>query len=112
MVGGLAALLLHGALESTMSGQPRTRTFWARGAVIITLVLLAVVGFCIFEGDHDGDQHAGSLHGCLAMVVSSLARIPSTALLATGCAVTLFVKRLPAVTLGVAVPPPKFSFSR
>jgi hypothetical protein len=91
-----------------MSGHPSTRSFWTRGAVIATLILLAVVGFCLFEGDYEGDHHAGSLHVCFAMVGSSLARTAVIELLVAGSAVNLSLHRLTVMTLGVPVPPPKF----
>ena len=95
-----------------MSHQPCMRDFWTRGAVIVALVLLAAVGFCLFQGEHDGDQHAGSVHVCLAMLASSLAPIQVIALFVAGSAVMLSVARVTAVTLGVALPPPKFTVSR
>ena len=94
-----------------MNGRPLTQSFWRRGAVVSALVLLAAVGFCLFEGDHDGDQHAGPVHVCLAMLESGLGRIPVIELLATGCAVILSASALTAVTLGVPVPPPKLILS-
>lgn len=94
-----------------MSRRPLTRTFWRRGAVVATLVLLAAVGFCMLEGDHDGDQHAGPVHVCLAMLQSGLVRIPVIDLLVIGGAVILSAAGLTAVTLGVPVPPPKLVIS-
>ena len=85
--------------------------FWARGAVIAIVVLLAAVGFCLFEGDHDGEQHMSSVHVCSAMVVSSPAPASIAALVVIGGALMLSVPRVPAVTLGVPVPPPKLSVS-
>jgi len=85
--------------------------FWARGAVIAILVLLAVVGFCLFEGDHDGGQHTSSIHVCSTMVVSSPTPTSVTALVVIGAAVMLCKPRVTAVTLGVPDPPPKLSFS-
>ena len=84
--------------------------FWARGAVIAIVVLLATVGFCLFEGDHDGEQHMSSVHVCSAMVVSSPVRA-AIALVVIGGALMLSVPRVPAVTLGVPVPPPKLTVS-
>ena len=92
-----------------MSRRPLTQTFWRRGAVVAALVLLAAVGFCLFEGDHDGDQHAGPVHVCLAMLQSGLVRIPVVDLLVIGGAVILSAAGLTAVTLGVPVPPPKLA---
>ena len=94
-----------------MNRRPLTKSFWRRGAVVAALVLLAAVGFCLFEGDHDGDQHAGPVHGCLAMLQSGLVRIPVIELLVIGCAVILSASALTAVTMGVPVPPPKLSLS-
>lgn len=94
-----------------MSGQPSTRSFWARGGIIATLILLAAVGFCMFEGDHDGDHHAGSVHVCLAMLGSGLVGSPVIELLVAGSAVILSLRRLTVMTLGVPVPPPKFTAS-
>lgn len=109
---GLAILLLYGGLEPTqLSGHPLTRSCWTRGAVVATLILLAAVGFCMFEGDYDGDHHAGSVHVCLAMVGNSLARTAVIELLVAGSAVVLSLHRLTVLTLGVPVPPPKFIVS-
>lgn len=94
-----------------MSRRPLTKSFWRRGAVVATLVLLAAVGFCMFEGDHDGDQHAGPVHVCLAMLQSGLVRIPVIELLVIGGALILSASGLTAVTLGVPVPPPKRAVS-
>ena len=95
-----------------MSRQSWMRDFGTRGAVIAALVLLAAFGFCIFEGDHDGDHHAGPLHVCLAMLATSLARASTVTLFVTGSAVMLSVPRVATVILGVALPPPKFIVSR
>jgi hypothetical protein len=94
-----------------MSRQLVMKTFWGRGAVVVALVLLAAVGFCTFEGDHDGDQHAGPVHICLAMLESGLVRIPVIELLIIGSAVILSSSGVTAVTLGVPVPPPKLAVS-
>ena len=94
-----------------MSSQAWTRDFWTRGAVVAALVVLAAVGFCIFDADHDGNHHAGSLHVCLAMLAASLARSPFIELLVVASAVILSLPRLTAVTLGVPVPPPKSTVS-
>ena len=94
-----------------MSRRPVMKTFWRQGAVVAVLVLLAVVGFCMFEGDHDGDQHTGPVHVCLAMLESGLVRIPVIELLVIGGAVILSASGLTAVTLGVPVPPPKLGIS-
>lgn len=94
-----------------MRRPPLTKSFWRRGAVVAALVLLAAVGFCLFEGDHDGDQHAGPVHVCLAMLDSGLGRIPIIELLVMGGAVILSASGLTAVTLGVPVPPPKLVIS-
>jgi hypothetical protein len=108
---GLAILLLYGGWSQRMSGHPWTRSRWTRGAVVATLILLAAVGFCMFEGDYDGDHHAGSVHVCLAMVGNSLARTAVIELLVAGSAVVLSLHRLTVLTLGVPVPPPKFIVS-
>jgi len=94
-----------------MHSESLTNRSWRRGAVVAALVLLAAVGFCLFEGDHDGDQHAGPVHVCLAMLQSGLVRIPVIELLVIGCAVFLSASALTAVTLGVPVPPPKLILS-
>jgi hypothetical protein len=94
-----------------MSRRTLPKAVWRRGAVVATLVLLAAVGFCMFEGDHDGDQHAGPVHVCLAMLQSGLVRIPVIDLLVIGGAVMLSAGGLTAVTLGVPVPPPKLVIS-
>ena len=85
--------------------------FWARSAIIATVVLLAAVGFCLFEGDHDGEQHMSSVHVCSAMAVSSSAPTSVAALVVTGGSLLLSVPRVTAVTLGVPVSPPKLPVS-
>jgi hypothetical protein len=82
---------------------------WTRGAVAAALVLFAVAGFCLFEGDHD-DDHAGPLHVCLAML-ATVVRIPVIELLVVGGATMLAGFGLPAVALRVPVPPPKLTVS-
>ena len=94
-----------------MSRQRTAKTRVVRGAVIVALVVLAVAGFCLFDGDQDGDHHTGSLHVCLAMLVNSLMPAAVVALLATGTAVALITPRLATVSLGVALPPPKSTVS-
>jgi hypothetical protein len=73
----------------------------------VALVVVSVAGFCLFEGDLDGDHHAGSFHVCLAMAVSGLMPASVAALLVAGTALSLTALRAPAVALGVALPPPK-----
>jgi len=85
--------------------------FWARSAVIATVVLLAAVGFCLFEGDHDGQHHLSSVHICSAMAVSSPMPASLAALVVTGGVLMLSVARVTTITLGVPVPPPKPTFS-
>lgn len=82
-----------------------------RGALILALVVVAIGGFCLLDGDHDGDHHAGSLHVCLAMLVNSLKPAAIVALLVAGAAAVLGTPRLATVSLGVALPPPKSSRS-
>ena len=82
-----------------------------RGAVIASLIVLAIAGFCLFDGDQDGDHHAGSLHVCLAMLVNSLMPAAIAALLAAGAAIVLATPRVATVSLGVALPPPKSTVS-
>ena len=94
-----------------MNRRRLTNSFWRRGVVVAALGLLVAVGFCLFEGDHDGDQHAGPVHVCLAMLESALGRIPVIQLLVVGSAVILTASGLTVVTLGVPVPPPKFTVS-
>ncbi|HET7380316.1 MAG TPA: hypothetical protein VFJ24_09770 [Gaiellales bacterium] len=93
---------------------PRATGFWTRGVVVAALVVIAAVGFCMFESDHDGDHHhvgSGSIHVCLAMLASGLAPLAFTALLAVGSAIVLPAPRWAIVTLGVALPPPKSTIS-
>ena len=90
-----------------MMRQTTAKVGLLRGAVIVALVALAITGFCLFDGDQDGDHHAGSLHVCLAMLVAGLISAGIVALLAAGRAVPLQTPRVMAVSLGVALPPPK-----
>lgn len=92
-----------------MSGQPLTKTFWRRGAIVAAVVLLATVWFCVLGGDHGCDGHAGPVHVCLAMLESGVVRVPVIALLVIGGAITLSGSRHTTVTLGVPVPPPKLA---
>lgn len=94
-----------------MSRRPVMKTFWRQGAVVAALFLLAAVGCCIFEGDHDGDQHAGPVHLCLAMLETDLVRTAVIEFLVIGPVVILSASGLSAVTLGVPVPPPKLVVS-
>ena len=87
--------------------QTTAKSSLSRGAVIVALVALAITGFCLFDGDQDGGHHAGSLHVCLAMLVASLVSAGIVALLAAGTAVSLQTPHVAAVSLGVALPPPK-----
>jgi hypothetical protein len=82
-----------------------------RGVVIVTLILLAAVGFCVLEGEHDTDHHAGAVHLCLATVSDTLARFPVVTLLVAGSAVMMSLHRLTMMSLGVPVPPPKLRAS-
>jgi hypothetical protein len=90
-----------------MNRQATMHSIWARGALIATLVVLAVAGFCLFDGNQDSDHHAGSLHVCLAMAVTGLMPAAVAALLATGNAVGLTPPSVAAVALAVVLPPPK-----
>jgi hypothetical protein len=83
----------------------------ARGVIIVTLILLAGVGFCVLDGERDSDHHAGSVHLCVATVSDNLARSAVVELLAAGSAVILSLDRLTMMSLGVLVPPPEFSAS-
>ena len=94
-----------------MIGQRTAKTRVMRGPVIVTLVVLAIAGFCLFDGDQDGDHHAGPLHVCLAMLVNSLMPAGIVALLAAGTAIVLATPRVATVSLGVALPPPKSTVS-
>jgi hypothetical protein len=92
-----------------MRGHLSMTGYKARGVVIATLILLAAVGFCVLEGERDSDHHAGSVHLCVATVSDDLARIAVVEPLAAGSAVILSLDRLTMMSLGVLVPPPKFS---
>ena len=94
-----------------MIGQRAAKIRVMQAAVIVTLVVLAIAGFCLFDGDQDGDHHAGSLHVCLAMLVNSLMPAAIAALLAAGAAIVLATPRVATVSLGVALPPPKSTLS-
>lgn len=91
--------------------KPGTREFGVRGALIVALVLAAAGGFCMIDGDHDGDHHAGIVHVCFAMLAASFAPIFVIALLVAGSPVILSPPRAATVALGVLVPPPKFAVS-
>jgi hypothetical protein len=90
--------------------RPLTKSRWMQGVVIATLVLFAVAGFCMFEGDHD-DDHTGPVHVCLAMLATGVAPIPVIELLVIGGATILAGFGLPTVALRVPVPPPKLATS-
>lgn len=90
-----------------MSRRTMTNSTWSRGALVVALVALAVAGFCLFEGDQDCNHHAGSLHVCLAMAVTSLMPAAIAASLASGSTVALIAPRVAAVALAVVLPPPK-----
>ncbi len=85
--------------------------FWARSAVAAVVVLLAAVGFCLFEGGHHGEQHMSSIHVCSTMVVSSPMSTSLTSLVVTSAVLMLSAPRVTCVTLGVPDPPPKLSIS-
>ena len=93
-----------------MNGRAAIGSFGAGGVLIVALVLLAAVGFCLFEGDH-GDHHASSLHVCSTMLVGSATAASIVVSVVAGGALMLSAPRVTAVTLGVPVPPPKLSVS-
>lgn len=94
-----------------MTAHRSTTGYCMRCVVIVTLILLAAVGFCVLEGEHDSDHLAGSVHLCLATVSDNLARFPVVTLLIAGRAVMMSLHRLTMMSLGVPVPPPKLRAS-
>ncbi len=94
-----------------MSRRRGTSRFGARGAVVVTIVLLALAAFCIFQPHCDGADSAGVLRACLAMATSGLPHVLISVLVAAGTVLTLAVPRVATATLGAALPPPKQTVS-
>ncbi len=73
-----------------------------------SVLLVAAVGLCVFDGDHEGGgHHPMPLDLCLLLLVASislplLARLPDAGRASMGAPVALI-----AVTLSVPAPPPK-----
>jgi hypothetical protein len=73
---------------------------------LILVVLVLAVGFCIFDGDDDGDGHAG-LDLCLGMLVTSLTVVFVTRLPLAGSTAAFLLAPVLDVSSHVPAPPPR-----
>jgi len=74
----------------------------------LTIAVTAMVGFCVFDHDHDGsNDHGVSLDLCLGMLVTALVVVLLAGLAPSGWAVTYRLEHVPVVGLRVPAPPPK-----
>jgi len=82
---------------------------WATVVVAAMIVITATVGFCLFDGGHDGsdDHHGVSPDLCLGMLFTSLVVVLLAELVPSGWAVTYRLEPVPVVGLRVPAPPPK-----
>jgi hypothetical protein len=74
------------------------------GLILVMLVL--AVGLCIFDGDDDGDGHAG-LDLCLGMLVTSLTVVLIARLPLSGSTAAFLLAPVLDVLSHVPAPPPK-----
>jgi hypothetical protein len=84
-----------------------TKGFSGQGAVITLVILTASIGFCLFECDHDGDHHIGSVDLCGAMLPATFAPALRIGLFGSGLAALTAGPRPVAMALGVPHPPPR-----
>jgi len=81
---------------------------WATVVVAAMIVITATVGFCLFDGGHDGsDDHGVSPDLCFGMLITSLVVVLLAGLVPTGWAVTYRLEPVPIVGLRIPAPPPK-----
>jgi len=81
---------------------------WATVTLTLMIAVTATVGFCLFDGDHDGrDDHGVSPDLCLGMLLTSLTVVLFTGLAPSGWAVMYRLEPVPVVGLRVPAPPPK-----
>ena len=96
-----------------MTARAWTTGFCGRSAVIAAVILTAAIGFCLFDGDHDGDDHVGSVDLCGAMLPATFMPVLLMGLFVAGATVLLTGGgHLVTVPLGVPHPPPKPVFFR
>jgi hypothetical protein len=98
-----------------MTGQFRTRvarSWWISTGVIAASLLIAGVGFCLFDADHDAlVDHGMPLDLCHALLVSALTLPVLIGLVASGWVTTVRPARVPLRFLQIPAPPPKSSLS-
>ena len=78
-------------------------------AVALAVLVLAT-GFCLFDGDEDGHEHAG-LDLCLGMLVAATVVAPTLELPLAGLATLERFAVALNFALGVPAPPPKLALS-
>ena len=84
------------------------RRGWPTVMMTLMIALTATIGFCLFDGDHDGsDHHGASLDLCFSMLSTSLVIVLLTGLVPSGWAITYRSPSIPIVGLRVPSPPPK-----
>ena len=81
---------------------------WATLTLTLMIAVTATVGFCLFDGDHDGrDDHGVSPDLCRGMLLTSLMVVLLAGLIPSGWVATYKLEPVPIVGLRVPAPPPK-----
>lgn len=88
------------------------QSWWMSSGVIAAAVLIAGVGFCLFDADHgDRGDHGAQLDLCHALVASVLTLPMLIGLAVNGWVTTVRPARVRVRFLQVPAPPPKAALS-